>query len=133
MKASEHPHYEQEDIRPLYIAALFGGILVLVIVVLLLMAGLVVLFNAYEEPPTIEETRLPQVDPRLQPNPRSEWDSYEATQQAYLNSYGWIDEEADMARIPIEEAIDRVVEEGLPDFRSEATPPPPATTEEADG
>jgi hypothetical protein len=35
-------------------------------------------------------------------------------QEAILNSYGWVDKEAGVVRIPIERAIELTLERGLP-------------------
>jgi hypothetical protein len=38
----------------------------------------------------------------------------QAQEQARLNSYGWVDEDAGVAHIPIERAMEMILEEGLP-------------------
>ena len=52
--------------------------------------------------------------PRLQQNPQQEMRELRAQQQALLNGYGWVNRDAGVARIPIEEAMRIVVERGLP-------------------
>jgi hypothetical protein len=52
--------------------------------------------------------------PRLQIAPSKDWRTYRAEQERELGSYGWIDRTAGVVRIPIEEAMNRIVEHGLP-------------------
>ena len=52
--------------------------------------------------------------PRLQDNPQQELRELRARQESLLNGYGWVDKEAGVARIPIEDAMKMVVERGLP-------------------
>jgi hypothetical protein len=57
--------------------------------------------------------RLPP-QPRLEPNPLAPRRALRATEEALLNSYGWIDRNAGIARIPIDRAMEILVERGLP-------------------
>jgi hypothetical protein len=52
--------------------------------------------------------------PRLQPNPQQEMRDLRARQETLLKGYGWVNKEAGIARIPIEDAMRMVVERGLP-------------------
>jgi hypothetical protein len=49
-------------------------------------------------------------EPRLQTNPPKDYQDLVASQKEILNSYGWINPEKGIVRIPIEEAMKRVVE-----------------------
>jgi hypothetical protein len=60
-----------------------------------------------------QQDRLPPF-PRLQDNPQRELQELRAKQKALLEGYGWVNEEAGVARIPIEDAMKMVVERGLP-------------------
>jgi hypothetical protein len=57
--------------------------------------------------------RLPPF-PRFQENPQQELQELRAKQKAQLEGYGWVNKEAGVARIPIEEAMKMVIERGLP-------------------
>lgn len=57
--------------------------------------------------------RLPPV-PRLQNNPEAAMARLRAREEAQLTTYGWIDRAAGVGRIPIERAIDLLIEQGLP-------------------
>ncbi len=52
--------------------------------------------------------------PRLQPAPARDLDTYLRNQQEVLESYGWLDPEAGTVRVPVERALELVLEEGLP-------------------
>lgn len=60
-----------------------------------------------------QQNRLPP-SPRLQDNPQQELQDLRAKQKALLEGYGWVNKEAGVARIPIEEAMRIVVERGVP-------------------
>ncbi|HEY83681.1 MAG TPA: hypothetical protein G4N96_01010 [Chloroflexi bacterium] len=52
--------------------------------------------------------------PALQADPAQDLMEMQATENAILNSYGWVDKNAAIVRIPIYRAIDLVAEKGLP-------------------
>ena len=56
---------------------------------------------------------LPQ-GPRLQVVPGLDLREMEAAEEDRLNGYGWVDEGGRVVHIPIERAMDVVVEQGLP-------------------
>ena len=60
--------------------------------------------------------------PRLLVQPGSEARPIYLEQEAELNSYGWIDRESGKVRIPIERAMQLLVERGLPDVGAGMTP-----------
>ena len=97
------------------------GLLALVAMALILMWY--VTTSIYEQqkagdppPPLMVEARVQHQppNPRLQSDPFAELDLLRATQDAQLNSYGWVDESAGLAHIPIERAMDLLVANGLP-------------------
>jgi hypothetical protein len=60
-----------------------------------------------------QRDRLPPA-PRFQENPQEELQELRAKQKAQLEGYGWVNKEAGVARIPIEDAMKLVIERGLP-------------------
>jgi hypothetical protein len=60
-----------------------------------------------------QQNRLPP-SPRLQVNPREELRGLRSQEDAVLSSYGWVDRESGVARIPIDEAMRLTVQRGLP-------------------
>jgi hypothetical protein len=61
--------------------------------------------------------------PLLQANPHLDLGSYCDGQLLELNSYGWIDKQNGIVHIPIEQAMDIVIEQGFP-ARPESEIPP---------
>jgi hypothetical protein len=60
-----------------------------------------------------ERAKLPP-EPRLQAQPKVELKDLKADEDAILSSYGWIDPNKGIVRIPIDQAIDIVAQKGLP-------------------
>lgn len=60
--------------------------------------------------------------PRLQTNPRGDLLELREAEDRVLTTYGWVDRNAGVVRIPIEQAMKLTVERGLP---ARATKEPP--------
>jgi hypothetical protein len=61
--------------------------------------------------------------PRLQVNTRADMDAFLQKEAEQLNSSGWIDRAHGIAHIPIDEAMQRIAEQVIPDW------PAPAPTD----
>jgi hypothetical protein len=72
--------------------------------------------------PFVNERVLPP-SPRLQANPHQELRDYCADQQKAVNGYGWVDQQSGIVQIPIDRAMDLVLQHGLP---ARSSSPPPA-------
>jgi hypothetical protein len=64
--------------------------------------------------------------PNLQAQPTLDLTAFRAREDGVLHSYGWVDKEKSVVRIPIEEAMRIVLERGLPPAAPAPPPPPPA-------
>jgi hypothetical protein len=53
-------------------------------------------------------------EPRLQTDPRQDLADLRAKEDELLNSYGWVDKNAGIVRIPIDTAMKLTLERGLP-------------------
>jgi hypothetical protein len=86
-------------------------------------------FNEHQAPanPLVEQNtsvptrnadpeRVQQIfpEPRLETNERGEINDFRLGEEQTLNSYGWVDEKAGVAHIPITEAMRLVAQRGLP-------------------
>jgi len=60
-----------------------------------------------------QQQQLPP-EPRLQTNPQGDLRQLRAREDEALRGYGWVDKNAGVARIPIEEAMKIVVQRGVP-------------------
>jgi hypothetical protein len=98
----------------------FGAALALVAVVIHI--ALYGLLFYYEQPQDGRDTLAPSArikaepppEPRLRVAPRSDLVEMRRAEDQILNSYGWVDREKNMARIPIERAMEIIVKQGLP-------------------
>jgi hypothetical protein len=71
-------------------------------------------------PSPLASTRSGPPEPRLQVNPVQDLKALRAAEDQILASYGWVSQETNVARIPIDRAMELLVERGLP------APPKPA-------
>lgn len=104
------------DIRSLLVfAAALAGTLLLV---MWGMAGMFKFFGATQSlgPPAspFAEARTLPPQPRLQPEPRIDLEHLRSGEDGMLHSYGWVDKNLGVVHIPIERAMDLVLEKGLP-------------------
>ena len=66
--------------------------------------------------------------PRIQANPAVDMQSYSQSQQNLLNTYGWVDRQNGIVRLPVDRAMELLLERGLPTraantHQTEAPPP----------
>jgi hypothetical protein len=129
--ASEPAGHETQDVS-IGVIVKFGIALAIgAAVTSLAMWGLFRFFEAGQEkreepvPPMVAANlkRTPR-EPRLEPDPLAPRLAIRAREEAVLSSYGWVDRGAGVARIPIDRAIELLVERGLPP----AKPMAPVTT-----
>jgi len=91
---------------------------------LLVIAGLVVSRSVFHYlasrqglgPPAspFENVRMLPPGPRLQVAAPQDLKQYKAAQDEILNNYGWVDRQAGIVRIPIDRAMDILLQKGLP-------------------
>ena len=69
-----------------------------------------------EDPPRppLREARAVHPEPRLQTDPVLELDALRREEERRLGTYGWIDREHRVLRIPIDRAMDQLLRRGLP-------------------
>jgi hypothetical protein len=118
----EHPvHRETSDVA-------IGGIFafaVTLIVTLVVVSGLVWVFYSSlrreaaqpvpaEFPLAATSMRRLPPEPRLQTEPREDLRTLRESEERTLTTYGWVDKNAGIVRIPIDQAMKLTVERGLP-------------------
>jgi hypothetical protein len=124
--SNENPdvRYEKRDINPRSTLWFGVWILVIMVVVAFLMKPLYDVLVARE---VATQPRAAYVDdpdpgaveppaPRLQVTPERDLAALRAQEEAILGSYAWIEKDRGVVRIPIEEAMRIVAENGLPTF-----------------
>jgi hypothetical protein len=66
--------------------------------------------------------------PNLQSTPLRDYAEFAESQERQLHSYGWVDKDQGVARIPVERAMDLILERGLPEPAAPPEGPAAATS-----
>lgn len=117
--SQSHPGHETRDVKPRTILALVIGLAALTLVAVVAIGGVFKYLNARQAqsaqpvPPLVQERRLPP-QPRLQVEPGIDLERLRTAEDERLNSYGWVNRQAGVVRIPIERAMALIAERGLP-------------------
>ena len=104
---------------------LLGLIAVAMVLMWFLASALSSREKAQDPPPSLMiEARVPHEPPapRLQADPFAELDELRLAEEARLTSYGWAEGSAENAHIPIDRAMDLLVERGIPEPPLTETP-----------
>nr|WIE94689.1 hypothetical protein P9270_030750 [Mesorhizobium sp. WSM4875] len=113
---SRHP--ETRDVWPGTLLAIAGGL----VVFLLVASGL--LYALFHIPPHWPRPgpawTSNDATPKLQTAPKQDLASIRKDEYAELNQFGWVDRAAGIARIPIDEAMQLAVRNGLPHWGNAA-------------
>ena len=136
---SENKAYETRDVKIRPLVVFVAGLAIAIIASYLVVFGVFRLFNTREatkdataDPAAVQraaltdEQRLP-AQPRIQANPSGEYQLLWQQEEHVLTTYGWVDRPAGLVRIPVDQAMKLVVEEGLP-VRQSATASPATGT-----
>lgn len=127
--------YEHEDLGTRGVFAFMIGLAVTGIVIYFIIVGMYSFLDKYERsqmstasplmtsPGAISRV-VTQADmdkafkdngaPMLETNERGQLRDFLMNQEDRLNSYGWVDEKTGVAHIPIERAMDLIVQRGMP-------------------
>jgi len=125
------PGYETRDASARGLSSFIAYLGLLIVFALLLCWGLLRYVSSRQARPALAspfagKVQTPPV-PRLQVNPRQDWLNFRAKQLRSLESYGWENRDTQTVRIPIERAMDLLLEKGLPVAKDtaagEAEPP----------
>ncbi len=130
--APEHETYEHEDWVPANVMYFLLALAVATVIAIVVLRGVYAFLDHRErasQPPVSplvqnvpEDTRhvapgYPQAafpSPRLEEDERGQLNGIRMQQENTLYSYGWVDEKAGTVRIPIDRAMDLLVQRGLP-------------------
>jgi hypothetical protein len=109
--------HETHDANALGITYAVLGLVAILIAILFWMHALFFRFAKEDRPqsarPFANVRPLPQ-EPRLQVSPEEDWKDYKQGQDSELNHYGWVNKERGVVRIPIDRAMDLLLQRGLP-------------------
>lgn len=115
----------RHETRDAYLPALviLGGVMALTIAAVLIGVRFLLFSYAKARPagpveaPFATQRVLPP-EPRLQPNPQTDLAVYLEEQKTELDTYGWVDRQNGVVRIPIDRAMELLLKRGLPVSRS---------------
>jgi hypothetical protein len=122
----KEPRYEKGDVHFRGVLIFAVALTAVVVLTLFLVGGLMALLaqhspSSMRASPTGTPTLAPP-PPALQAQPREDLRRYREEQSRILSSYAWIDRKAGVVRIPIEHAMEFVVERGPAPSAGERTP-----------
>jgi hypothetical protein len=127
--------FEREDLSTRGVFAFMIGLAIVGVVIYFIIVGMYTFLDKYERSQMTTASPLvtskgamsrvvTQADmdkafkdngaPMLETNERGQFRDFLINQENQLNSYGWVDEKAGVAHIPIDRAIELIVQRGLP-------------------
>ena len=114
-------HHEESDVNIRAIFGFGGALIVIAVIIHIAIWGLFRLLESRANQSvqaayplaTGQDDRLPP-EPRLQTAPREDLGALRMREDTLLGSYGWVDRNAGVVRIPIERAMQLTLERGLP-------------------
>jgi hypothetical protein len=124
---SHHDH-ERKDVDVISLFTIVFTLFVLCVVIFFVVAIMMRYFKAHEPSKTAGQANIPAThsaefpQPRLEVKPGASLAEFRAAEDADLHSYGWIDRNAGTVRIPIDRAMQLILERGLPDVGAGKTP-----------
>lgn len=126
--ADEFARYERRDFNPRIIGYYALGLVIVCIatsvVIFLFEKGLDRFFGYQGKATWTSSPEMEVPGPRLQANPARELEEMRAQEDVLLHSYGWVDREHGVIRVPIEKAMQLTLERGLPTRKSTSKPAP---------
>jgi hypothetical protein len=127
--------FEREDLGTRGVFAFMIGLAVIGVVIYFIIVGMYSFLDKYERSQMttasplvttkgamsrvvtqddMDKTFKDNGAPMLETNERGQFRDFLLNQENQLNSYGWVDEKAGVAHIPIERAMELTVQRGLP-------------------
>ena len=129
MKATTgHRGYERRDVD---VRALFTVVFILLlscVAIFIVVAIVMHYFKVHEPAVTAGQANIPVIraptfpEPRLLVRPGASLAELRAAEDSDLESYGWVDRASGVARIPIDRAMQLLLERGLPEVGAGQTP-----------
>jgi hypothetical protein len=125
-----HGSFEHEDLSPRGVVYFFGGLIAFLGVLYLIVFGVFRVLDSYSHSnqTTMSPIVAPEADtrtvtdkdtqtfpePRLEKNERTELREFIEDQDRKLATYNWVDKDKGIVQIPINRAMDLIVQRGLP-------------------
>ncbi len=110
---------EKSDVDTRAIIRFGIGLAFTLVVTYIILLGLFAYFSAREMrfgrgPARVQNTDQLPPEPRLEVSPRANLEELRAAEEKLLGSYSWVHKEKGIVRIPIDRAMEIIVERGLP-------------------
>ena len=147
---NEEVEFERQDLSPKVVFAFFTGLAISGVIITLILLGMYHFLDSYNARNQPEQNPLSNKnasadtrsitpadvqrfpEPRLETNERMEINEFRLREEQQLHSYGWIDQKAGTVHIPIDRAMELLVERGLPTRpQAGAAPPSPVNLAKA--
>jgi hypothetical protein len=116
--------HELSDLRSGYVA-FFGIALLVVLVISVAIASLIIHYKTVRHArldtpiPRLAGEREAIPEPRLQIDAPNELRQLRAAEETALKSYGWVDKDAGIVKIPVDRAMEILAKKGLPARKQE--------------
>jgi hypothetical protein len=135
------PEFEHEDWSPRAVYGFLAVLALIGVLVYFVIRGFYAYMDAYERnrqpsqnplvTSTTKDTRVVapgEVEafpkPRLETDERGQINNFRLGEEQKLDSYGWVDQNAGVVRIPIDRAMELIAQRGLPTTPKAGTVPP---------
>ena len=120
----EEVGHELSDLKPGYVGVFAIGLAIVIgaaaIITSLFMQYRTVEHARQQTPvPSLAGERQATPQPRLQVDAPNELRQMRQAEEAVLNSYGWVDKDAGIVRIPVDRAMEILSKKGLPSRKQE--------------
>lgn len=125
-KINANVKYETTDANAKWLGAIGAAIVIAAIILPFLLRGLYgYLEQTATQGPAVSEVMGKKgfdapTAPQLEPNPVDDYRKFRQSQGERLNNYGWVDEQKGVVHIPIEQAMQKLIKQGLPEIRQNA-------------
>ncbi|HZR59065.1 MAG TPA: hypothetical protein VFA74_19515 [Terriglobales bacterium] len=133
--------FERQDLSSFGVYAFFIAIIVGTALIALVLRGTLYIAQRYNQehqiavmspllPPRADTRSVFPEDirqfpqPRLETDERTEIHDFRLKEEQELHSYGWVDQQSGVMRIPIERAMELIAQRGLPTAPATGTAPP---------
>jgi hypothetical protein len=129
-EVNEHTGYESQDLSPKGVIYFMIGLALVVIAIYFIVLGMYHFLDNYEKAhqTPMSPMATPQADtriithtdtqafpePRLEENERTQLRQFIEDQDRKLATYNWVDKDKGIVQIPIDRAMDLIVQHGLP-------------------
>ncbi|MCL4217586.1 MAG: hypothetical protein KJ052_11375 [Candidatus Hydrogenedentes bacterium] len=121
LKASTQRGYEIRDVKISVVLMFLIPVATVSALSFVVVYGLIALWDKRPEPTSVQPSPVAEARPLpelyvLQPNPPLDFQAFQAEEKAEVSAYRWIDKEAGLAKIPVNEALDWVADHGIPEW-----------------